>query len=38
MTSTMTEIEHPKVVSQTEWLAARKDFLAKEKAALRKKL
>ena len=25
------ELQHPKVVSHTEWLAARKDFLKKEK-------
>jgi predicted dithiol-disulfide oxidoreductase (DUF899 family) len=31
MASTMTAVEHPKVVSQTEWLAARKEFLKKEK-------
>jgi predicted dithiol-disulfide oxidoreductase (DUF899 family) len=29
--ASLTAIEHPKVVSQSEWLAARKDFLAKEK-------
>jgi predicted dithiol-disulfide oxidoreductase (DUF899 family) len=28
---TSTQIEHPKVVSQDEWLAARKELLAKEK-------
>jgi len=26
---TKTEIENPRVVSETEWLAARKDLLAK---------
>jgi predicted dithiol-disulfide oxidoreductase (DUF899 family) len=31
MTSSMTAIEHPKTVSHEEWLAARKDFLVKEK-------
>jgi predicted dithiol-disulfide oxidoreductase (DUF899 family) len=31
MATTMAEVTHPKVVSQTEWLAARKAFLAKEK-------
>lgn len=31
MASTMTELEHPKVVSQDEWLTARKELLAKEK-------
>ena len=31
MASTMTAVEHPKVVSQAEWLAARKEFLKKEK-------
>jgi len=31
MASSTIEIAHPKVVSQTEWLAARKEFLAKEK-------
>ncbi len=31
MASTMTKLEHPKVVSQAEWLAARKEFLKKEK-------
>ncbi|MGO9338488.1 MAG: DUF899 domain-containing protein [Terracidiphilus sp.] len=31
MASSMTAVEHPKVVSQAEWLAARKDFLQKEK-------
>lgn len=31
MTSTQTETEHPPVVSQAEWLAARKELLAKEK-------
>src|SRR5271169_1515193 len=31
MASTKTQLEHPEVVSQTEWLAARKAFLQKEK-------
>jgi predicted dithiol-disulfide oxidoreductase (DUF899 family) len=31
MTSTVTEIERPKVVSHPEWLAARKQLLSKEK-------
>src|ERR1700687_75071 len=31
MTMTKTQTEHPKVVSEAEWLAARKDLLAKEK-------
>ncbi|HEY1901844.1 MAG TPA: DUF899 domain-containing protein [Terracidiphilus sp.] len=31
MASSITEVERPKVVSQTEWLAARKEFLGKEK-------
>ncbi len=31
MASVKTELEHPKVVSQAEWLAARKAFLKKEK-------
>lgn len=31
MASAVTEFVHPKIVSQAEWLAARKDFLAKEK-------
>ena len=31
MASIKTELEHPKVVSHAEWLAARKAFLAKEK-------
>jgi predicted dithiol-disulfide oxidoreductase (DUF899 family) len=31
MASTMTELEQPKVVSHSEWLAARKEFLKKEK-------
>jgi predicted dithiol-disulfide oxidoreductase (DUF899 family) len=31
MASTVTELQHPKVVSQSEWLAARKEHLAKEK-------
>ena len=37
MASSMTEIAHPKVVSQTEWLAARKEFLAKEKEFTRQR-
>ncbi len=28
---TQKQIEHPKVVSQTEWVAARKQLLKKEK-------
>jgi predicted dithiol-disulfide oxidoreductase (DUF899 family) len=31
MTSTMTEVERSKIVSEAEWVSARKDFLAKEK-------
>ena len=31
MASTVTELEHPKVASHSEWLEARKAFLAKEK-------
>jgi predicted dithiol-disulfide oxidoreductase (DUF899 family) len=31
MASSMTELAHPKVVSQSEWVDARKKFLAKEK-------
>lgn len=31
MASTMTELKHPNVTSHTEWLAARKKFLKKEK-------
>ena len=31
MASTITELEHPKVASHSEWLEARKAFLAKEK-------
>jgi len=31
MATATSKIEHPKVVSQTEWLAARKELLAKEK-------
>jgi len=31
MASTMTKLQHPKVVSHGEWLAARKDHLAREK-------
>jgi len=31
MTSSIAELEHPKVASHTEWLEARKKFLAKEK-------
>jgi len=31
LASTMTELEHPKVVSHSEWLAARKEFLKREK-------
>jgi hypothetical protein len=34
---TKTEIENPRVVSQTEWLAARKDLLAKEKEFTRQR-
>jgi predicted dithiol-disulfide oxidoreductase (DUF899 family) len=32
---TTSTIEHPKVVSRAEWLAARKDLLAEEKALTR---
>ena len=32
---TQSSVEHPKVVSQLEWLAARKELLAKEKALTR---
>lgn len=31
MATATAEVNHPKVVSQAEWLAARKDFLIKEK-------
>ena len=31
MATSMTEVQHPKVVSPAEWLAARKEHLAKEK-------
>ena len=31
MTTVMTELKHPKTVSHDEWLAARKEFLIKEK-------
>jgi predicted dithiol-disulfide oxidoreductase (DUF899 family) len=31
MSSTMTAIENPKIVSHQDWLSARKEFLAKEK-------
>jgi len=31
MATSMTEVHHPKVVSQAEWLAAREEHLAKEK-------
>lgn len=31
MASTLTELQHPKVVSHNEWLTARKEHLAKEK-------
>jgi predicted dithiol-disulfide oxidoreductase (DUF899 family) len=31
MTSSVTELQHHKVVSEAEWLSARKEFLAKEK-------
>jgi predicted dithiol-disulfide oxidoreductase (DUF899 family) len=34
---TSTGIEHPRVVSQAEWLAARKDLLAKEKEFTRQR-
>ena len=34
---TKTEIENPKVVSEAEWLAARKDLLAKEKEFTRQR-
>jgi predicted dithiol-disulfide oxidoreductase (DUF899 family) len=34
---TQTDIEHPRVVSETEWLAARKDLLAKEKEFTRQR-
>ena len=37
MTTTITEIEQPKVVSRTEWLAARREFLFKEKEFTRKR-
>lgn len=37
MASTMTEREHPKVVSQAEWLAARKELLKKEKEFTRRR-
>src|ERR1700688_406625 len=30
-------VEHPKVVSQTEWIAARKELLAKEKSLTRQR-
>src|SRR5437762_4789028 len=32
-----TKMEHPRVVSQAEWLAARKELLAKEKALTRQR-
>jgi predicted dithiol-disulfide oxidoreductase (DUF899 family) len=34
---TKTEMDHPKIVSEAEWLAARKDFLAKEKEFTRQR-
>ena len=34
---TTTEIEHPQVVSEAEWLAARKELLAKEKEFTRQR-
>ena len=33
----MSQIEHPQVVSQAEWLAARKELLAKEKKFTRER-
>ena len=35
MASTVTEMQYPKVVSHSEWLAARKELLAKEKELTR---
>ncbi len=37
MASTITQLEHPKAVSHSEWLAARKDLLAKEKEFTRQR-
>ena len=34
---TTTEIEHPRVASRDEWLVARKELLAKEKALTRQR-
>jgi predicted dithiol-disulfide oxidoreductase (DUF899 family) len=37
MMATVSELEHPRVVSRDEWLAARRELLAKEKALTRQK-
>jgi predicted dithiol-disulfide oxidoreductase (DUF899 family) len=37
MTSTMTSVQHPKVVSDAEWTSARKELLAKEKEFTRQR-
>lgn len=34
---TVADLEHPNVVSEAEWLAARKDLLAKEKEFTRQR-
>jgi predicted dithiol-disulfide oxidoreductase (DUF899 family) len=37
MTNTMTDVQHPKVASEAEWISARKELLAKEKEFTRQR-